>query len=479
MVRDELGRRRLMQWDINQRLIVDVPAGTQIHYASEAIGDKALVTTAYEENGLIYSNIPNILLQSPGTITVYVYPIKGEEAHTKSCATLVVLPRAKPEDYVYTETEVLSYRKLADEIGDLAKLTTTARENLVAAINEAATKQPDWNQNDETAKDYVKNRPFYTGDPVETVIVEESTVTFEDAGGKYMASFQNTFEVTEDMVGETWKISWDGTVYECPCVDAGGLLAVGNLSIVGEGSDTGEPFVMGIMNVEKSRIFTADTSASHTFSISRTVVPVVKIDKKYLPDEIVTDVESIVVSHNTSTDAHSDIRLLISGLTDRLNALADSDDTTLDQLSEVVAYIKSNRNMISSITTSKVNVSDIINNLTTNVSNKPLSAAQGVALKALIDKLKALVDEMNVPASTAADNGKVLSVVDGAPSWTITSSEQAAISAANAEQSATIAQECAQAMAGTFDFTGYLRYKVVDAAPVTYEEGVLYLVTTS
>ena len=36
--------------------------------------------------------------------------------------------------------------------------------------------QSDWNQNDETAADYVKNRPFYTGDPVETVLVEESTV---------------------------------------------------------------------------------------------------------------------------------------------------------------------------------------------------------------------------------------------------------------------------------------------------------------
>ena len=94
---------------------------------------------------------------------------------------------------------------------------------------------------------------------------------------------------------------------------------------------------------------------------------------------------SQVSAHNTGTDTHSDIRLLISGLTDRLNALADSDDTTLDQLSEVVAYIKSNRTLIESITTNKVNVADIIDNLTTNVANKPLSAAQGVALKALID----------------------------------------------------------------------------------------------
>lgn len=97
--------------------------------------------------------------------------------------------------------------------------------------------------------------------------------------------------------------------------------------------------------------------------------------------------ESKVSAHNIGTDTHSDIRLLIQGLTERLNALADSDDTTLDQLSEVVAYIKSNRTLIEAVTTSKVSVADIIDNLTTNAANKPLSAAQGVALKALIDAI--------------------------------------------------------------------------------------------
>ena len=106
-----------------------------------------------------------------------------------------------------------------------------------------------------------------------------------------------------------------------------------------------------------------------------------------LSEEIVTASESKVAAHNTGTDTHSDIRLLIQGLTDRLNALADSDDTTLDQLSEVVAYIKSNRTLIEAITTDKVSVSDVIDNLTSNVSNKPLSAAQGVALKGLIDAI--------------------------------------------------------------------------------------------
>ena len=99
------------------------------------------------------------------------------------------------------------------------------------------------------------------------------------------------------------------------------------------------------------------------------------------------DVSGQISTHNTNTEAHNDIRELITGLTTRLNALADSDDSTLDQLSEIVAYIKNNKSLIDGITTSKVNVADIINNLSTNVSNKPLSAAQGVALKALIDAI--------------------------------------------------------------------------------------------
>lgn len=101
---------------------------------------------------------------------------------------------------------------------------------------------------------------------------------------------------------------------------------------------------------------------------------------------------SVVSTHNTNTSAHNDIRNLISGLTARLNALADSDDTTLDQMSEIVAYIKSNKSLIDGVTTNKVNVSDVIDNLTTNVSNKPLSAAQGVAIKGLIDALQAEVN---------------------------------------------------------------------------------------
>ena len=87
------------------------------------------------------------------------------------------------------------------------------------------------------------------------------------------------------------------------------------------------------------------------------------------------------------------MRLELKALSDRLTAFFDSDDTTLDELSEIVAYITNNKTLIESITTSKVNVADIVNNLTTNVVNKPLSAAQGVVLKGLIDTLTGKLSE--------------------------------------------------------------------------------------
>ena len=158
--------------------------------------------------------------------------------------------------------------------------------------------QPDWNQNNDTQPDYIKNRPFYTGDPVETVLVEESTVSFAAENGMYMGQLESTFSAT---VGETYKVSWDGTTYECACVDFSGMTVIGNLSIVGAGSDTGEPFIAAVNNGQGIGIYTADTASSHTISISGKAPQVVKIDEKYLPDNLATKSEVEVAQSTADT----------------------------------------------------------------------------------------------------------------------------------------------------------------------------------
>lgn len=106
-----------------------------------------------------------------------------------------------------------------------------------------------------------------------------------------------------------------------------------------------------------------------------------------LRDDLTNLIQTEMLDHDISDSSHTDIRGLITELTAKLNTLADSDDTTLDQLSEIVTYIKNNKSLIDGITTNKVNLSDIIDNLTSTDTNKPLSARQGKVLKDLLTDL--------------------------------------------------------------------------------------------
>ena len=116
-------------------------------------------------------------------------------------------------------------------------------------------------------------------------------------------------------------------------------------------------------------------------------------------------IDTKITTHNTSTDSHGDIRVLLSGLATEVSNFLDVDDTTRDQLSEVLELIDNNKGTLDSLTISKVNVSDIIDNLTTASANKVLSANQGVILKNLIDTLEGVVD-------SKADEGHVHAISD-------------------------------------------------------------------
>lgn len=124
------GRKALWQWDLNQQLTV---AGdcTEVHYLDR--GAPSTLTVAVKDGK---ADIPNVLLRRPGRLIVYAYIIDAQDHHTKVCETFGIAPRPKPNDYVYTETEVKTWSDLQSQIGDLADLETEAKENLVAAINE-------------------------------------------------------------------------------------------------------------------------------------------------------------------------------------------------------------------------------------------------------------------------------------------------------------------------------------------------------
>lgn len=100
-----------------------------------------------------------------------------------------------------------------------------------------------------------------------------------------------------------------------------------------------------------------------------------------------SDAASKVSAHNTSNTSHNDIRLLIEELDTKVTNFLDVDDTTTDQLSEVLTLINNNKGTLESLLEDKVNINDIVDNLTTTTAGKVLSANQGKVLKGLIDTL--------------------------------------------------------------------------------------------
>ena len=105
------GRDKFYQWDLDRQLIIDDPTVTQVHFSNRT-DDSSLVCEVYQQDGLNLVNVPNILLQEDWRINVYAYDVN----YTKYSETFDVEKKSKPENYVYTETEILNYETLAEKI---------------------------------------------------------------------------------------------------------------------------------------------------------------------------------------------------------------------------------------------------------------------------------------------------------------------------------------------------------------------------
>lgn len=116
--------------------------------------------------------------------------------------------------------------ELFEKTGNLDELETESKDNLVAAINEVGSIQPDWAQNDETAKDYIKNRTHWVE---EKAVLEETTFTIEESDGMCaLGNFPATLSA-----GDICTVVYDGKTYTCTVFEFG-------TDIVGIGCDAFE-----------------------------------------------------------------------------------------------------------------------------------------------------------------------------------------------------------------------------------------------
>lgn len=121
----------LFQWDTNRTVVVtDAQGVDKIGFALVG-GNREYVPETTQTDSSWSAPIPNILLQTGSWIRVYVR-YGGNTIGTK---VLPVVPRVRPADYIYTETEILTWESVEANAKDAKE-----QADLASAYAEASAK---------------------------------------------------------------------------------------------------------------------------------------------------------------------------------------------------------------------------------------------------------------------------------------------------------------------------------------------------
>lgn len=147
-----------------------------------------------------------------------------------------------------------------------------------------SSQKSDWNQNDSSAVNFIKNRPFYSEEK-EKVLFSSDALSSQE------------FALSQPLIkGSTYTVVFNGVTYQCLAREYDGYIMIGNNAIYeydgGIETDTEEPFAIEHeVNSTNAYLYTDDTiTEAPSLSILGTVEEVHQIDKKYVPMPDLADV---------------------------------------------------------------------------------------------------------------------------------------------------------------------------------------------
>jgi hypothetical protein len=133
----------LYQWDTGRKVCVTDIGNTvvsEIHIETKSLNGSLVLTTEVVDSRVI-ADIPNIVLQTAEPITVYAMVTNKNGRQTKYGQSFTVVSRSKPDDYVYAEEEVLTYRTLENRINEIEK-HGVSQDNIAKAIEKYFNDNP-------------------------------------------------------------------------------------------------------------------------------------------------------------------------------------------------------------------------------------------------------------------------------------------------------------------------------------------------
>lgn len=151
------------QWDCDQNIVIKLKGcdekyltyNPEVHFSNSS-RDTALVTRSVSskesDSETIVSEVPNILLQEPYPLLVYVYLTDAEDVSSQKTILYSEIPvrkRQKPHDYLYVEniTQVTA-ETIKDEIASSTETVRQTAQDDITSTNESAKASVDATKTD-------------------------------------------------------------------------------------------------------------------------------------------------------------------------------------------------------------------------------------------------------------------------------------------------------------------------------------------
>ena len=304
---------------------------------------------------------------------------------------------------------------------------TTKYDEVIAQIEEKAV-QADWNQNDETAPDYIKNRTHYEVNEYKVILEETEVATtidewgccrsdnirdkFTDYPTIYVANFKNS----------NWLVIFNGVEYRCTF----GMLykdtyGAGDGKIASDSCVTIDkvPFcISNVSSIGDAVLFTTEpgTYTLKVIDLDTATSSVKQLDEKYIPDTIarvsdLTDATGRVEVLEGEMDAVQTAvatKAEAQDFTNAIETLRSADEVLSGRLDAVEAQLGDGENSVSDlIADAEQRAKDAA---ATDAANKDvvvLSEAQGYA-----DELNTAMDERVAAVEAASATHALKSEVE-------------------------------------------------------------------
>lgn len=332
--------------------------------------------------------------------------------------------------------------------GVWAKMTVPSGENSSGSIGQV---QVDWNENDETSVVYIKNRPFYEGNPTMQEVLPTMALTFTMNQGMYEFVMTPPAEYLSLWASE-WnfaKLVWGGVEYICEPQFFNGAKCIGNIDLM-TGGDSGEPFIMmmadaATMGEDICMIYDLETpvteettegaTVSREISLSLELQEIKKLDPKFIEN---IDYETQIINKpfyttlsgtillNATIDCNIEVDGLYAALVDEIDIIDGAKYyvqidgagyPVTSGTSNEITLMEYQSDDMSFFVANNYSPNQTVIALPTQGEHTCIIATNGDAVKKI--DVQYLPDDIGgLPESTTSDSGKVLTVgSDGTASW--------------------------------------------------------------